>query len=285
MNEIFQMKFVRSNGGQLCNRIWSYTYWIAYSIQYDEHIFIIDFQEYIPLFSNLNKFKKIHFIKSKKLRSLIETVLPKNKTIQNSGKYEALKNRNFLLLDGWEWRNETTLINKYKNELLKLFLPKQHFIINCNSTIQKHKNSKTLIGVHIRRKDYNSFFNGIYYYDNCMYRKFMEETIHSLSTIVNTGFRYFLCSDDEIDPNDFLPFDCFKIPDATNIEDLYSLSLCDYIIGPPSTFSMWASFYGNVPLKIIDHPDAKFSVDDFKIISAVDRFTDGSFFTHVTGNG
>jgi hypothetical protein len=32
------------------------------------------------------------------------------------------------------------------------------------------------------------------------------------------------------------------------IEDLYSLAQCDYLIGPPSTYSMWASFYGRVPM-------------------------------------
>jgi hypothetical protein len=32
------------------------------------------------------------------------------------------------------------------------------------------------------------------------------------------------------------------------VEDLYSLARCDYLLGPPSTFSLWASFYGNVPL-------------------------------------
>jgi hypothetical protein len=30
------------------------------------------------------------------------------------------------------------------------------------------------------------------------------------------------------------------------IEDLYSLSLCDYIFGPPSTYSLWAAMYGGI---------------------------------------
>jgi len=279
------MIFVQSNGGQLCNRIWSYTYWIAYSIHNSESIFILDFQDYIPLFPNIDKLKRIKFIKSKKFRSLIETILPKILSIGSSCQYEAQKKRNLLLLDGWEWRNETTLINRYKNLLIEIFEPNQKIINRCNSIFQPRKYNKTLIGVHIRRKDYHSFYNGIYYYNNDQYKRLMEETIHTLSTIGKKGFCFFLCSDDKIDTDEFLPFDCFKIPDATHIEDLYSLSLCDYIIGPPSTFSMWASFYGNVPLKIIYHPDATFSVNDFKVISAVDKFTDGSFFTHVTGNG
>ena len=45
---------------------------------------------------------------------------------------------------------------------------------------------------------------------------------------------------------------CFVLMDwtpgpGTEIGDLYSLAACDYIIGPPSTYTQWASFYGQVP--------------------------------------
>ena len=32
------------------------------------------------------------------------------------------------------------------------------------------------------------------------------------------------------------------------IEDLYALAQVDYIIAPPSTYSNWAAFYGQVPI-------------------------------------
>ena len=32
------------------------------------------------------------------------------------------------------------------------------------------------------------------------------------------------------------------------VEDLYALARCDYLVGPPSTYTAWASFYGQVPL-------------------------------------
>ena len=34
--------------------------------------------------------------------------------------------------------------------------------------------------------------------------------------------------------------------------DLHTLILCDYIIGPPSSFGTWISWYGNVPRLIIN---------------------------------
>jgi len=36
------------------------------------------------------------------------------------------------------------------------------------------------------------------------------------------------------------------------IEDLYLLGYCDYIVGPNSSFSQWASFWGGVPLHVLD---------------------------------
>ena len=35
------------------------------------------------------------------------------------------------------------------------------------------------------------------------------------------------------------------------IEDMYALAECDYVVGPPSSYSMWASFYGDKPLYTI----------------------------------
>jgi hypothetical protein len=46
---------------------------------------------------------------------------------------------------------------------------------------------------------------------------------------------------------------------------MYSLAKCDLIMGPISTYSTWASFYGKVPLYRIDNPENPVSLDNFKI--------------------
>ncbi|MFN5837557.1 MAG: hypothetical protein ACK47J_12755, partial [Pseudanabaena sp.] len=51
------------------------------------------------------------------------------------------------------------------------------------------------------------------------------------------------------------------------IEDLYSMAKCDYLIGPPSTYSMWASFYGMVPLLHIYDKHQIINLKDFLIVS------------------
>jgi hypothetical protein len=40
------------------------------------------------------------------------------------------------------------------------------------------------------------------------------------------------------------------------VEDLHALSLCDRLVGPPSTYSAWASFMNAVPRYEIADPAA-----------------------------
>ena len=54
---------------------------------------------------------------------------------------------------------------------------------------------------------------------------------------------YIICSD-EIIPKDYFSNLPVFFTDHNVMEDLYALSQCELIIGPSSTFSIWASFYG-----------------------------------------
>ncbi|MCC8145120.1 MAG: glycosyltransferase, partial [Bacteroidales bacterium] len=47
-------------------------------------------------------------------------------------------------------------------------------------------------------------------------------------------------------------------------EDLYALSTCDYIIGPPSTFSLMAAFYEDANLYWIMDKNAPVTKESFK---------------------
>lgn len=49
------------------------------------------------------------------------------------------------------------------------------------------------------------------------------------------------------------------------IEDMYTLAECDYIFGPPSTYTMWASFYGKRPLQKIREKNQRIDFDKFEL--------------------
>ena len=55
----------------------------------------------------------------------------------------------------------------------------------------------------------------------------------------------------------------FVFPKGNPGEDLCLLSHCDYLIGAPSTFSLVASMYRDLPLYWIRQPEATLSEQSF----------------------
>jgi hypothetical protein len=75
---------------------------------------------------------------------------------------------------------------------------------------------------------------------------------------------FLICSNEPVKIEDFEGMQI--VTEARHfIVDLFSLSKCDYIIGPPSTFSWWASFYGSVPVIFLEKPNQRIQLDEFRI--------------------
>jgi hypothetical protein len=75
---------------------------------------------------------------------------------------------------------------------------------------------------------------------------------------------FLVCSDEPRRQDEF-PGLSVGFGPGSPMGDLYSLAKCDYILGPSSSYSQWASFYGNKPLYQFrdsnDHPEpSKFRV-------------------------
>ena len=60
-----------------------------------------------------------------------------------------------------------------------------------------------------------------------------------------------------------------------DILDLHTLSLCDRIVGPWSTYSRWASFIGEVPLCFIEERNQDFTDESFSVVTDFYHFTNG----------
>ena len=80
---------------------------------------------------------------------------------------------------------------------------------------------------------------------------------------------FLITSNENISTSYFSSLNCFVIPNSFSIKDLHGLSQTDYIIGPPSTFSAWASLYGDIPLYFIENSKNNFTRDSFKKIQDV----------------
>jgi hypothetical protein len=153
---------------------------------------------------------------------------------------------------------------KHYKTLLQVFKPNDDLTIPIKKMFNDVKIKNDLIvGVHIRRGDYKSFQNGKYYYDLKVY--------HNLMLGVKELFKgkrvsFFISSNENFSFKIFENCNCFSIPKSSAVKDLYGLSIADYIIGPPSTFSGWASFYGNTPLVHVEKPSDQIKLSTFKNI-------------------
>ncbi|MFS8086666.1 MAG: hypothetical protein ACMG6H_13620, partial [Acidobacteriota bacterium] len=125
------------------------------------------------------------------------------------------------------------------------------------------QNVDLLIGVHIRHGIIHFANTRKYFYTTHQYAAMMRE-LPALFPGKRVGF--LVCSDW---PQDAAIFSGLQVTFGTGdlIEDIYSLARCDYLIGPPSTFTMWASFYGNVPLHFILRADQRLAIEDFYVHS------------------
>lgn len=120
---------------------------------------------------------------------------------------------------------------------------------------------EVLVGVHLRQGDYAAFLGGRFSFPTDVYVRAMRATTE-LFPSRKVGF--LVCSNTPQQITDpALPL----VINGTGqtIEDLYSLAACDYLIGPPSTFSLWASFYGQVPLWEMHDAESQPKLDEFLI--------------------
>jgi len=76
--------------------------------------------------------------------------------------------------------------------------------------------------------------------------------------------KYLVCSDEKQDEQFFAGLN-YILGNDNQLEDMYSFAACDYLIGPPSTYTMWASFYGSIPLFVVDTLDKPITLEGFHI--------------------
>ena len=129
----------------------------------------------------------------------------------------------------------------------------------------------TVVGVHIRRGDYREVAPSLYF-DDTTYLRFMKEFEESHGGKI----KFVAVSNEPVDVSFFSANGIdLTVASGTPQEDVITLSLCDYIMGPGSTFSWWAAYYGDKPRLSLCSRDDVVSLDKFaKETSLVSQFGD-----------
>ena len=166
-----------------------------------------------------------------------------------------------LFVVGWSFRTPSAIGLKHKSVVKNFFTPiALHRDAVARLTDKLRAGADCVVGVHIRQTDYKKFANGKYFYTMDVYRRAMRDLANQLKGRT----RFLLCSDAPVDHTAFKDFDVMT-GTGHLIEDNYTLAACDYIIGPPSTYTAWASYYGNVPKQFIQSSEAKITLSGFEI--------------------
>ncbi len=168
----------------------------------------------------------------------------------------------FLFARGWAFRAERS-IRKHADRVRQFLTPVDRHATNVSRLIDRARTGcDLLVGVHIRQGDYRTWLDGKYYYSTGVYADIVNQAGELWGT---KRVRYLICSNEQQDQRLFEGLD-YLFGNDHQLEDMYALAACDYLIGPPSTYTMWASFYGSVPLFTVEAPDALLTLEGFKVV-------------------
>lgn len=184
---------------------------------------------------------------------------------QNETALTILERNKNVVVEGWYVRFYDLFL-KYKAEIIDLFSFNKDISVKITRYLADSGNQKDIrLGVHIRRGDYKTWHGGKYYFDDDVY----INQIRSFAALLpDRNITVYICGNDPaLDKTCLqkqLPHFNIRFPDGNPAEDLCLLSECDYLIGAPSTFTLVASMYKDIPLYWIEDKDAPLDMNKFK---------------------
>lgn len=189
---------------------------------------------------------------------------------ENAGAYSPdnpeflaeVNRRRLTIIEGWPDPSRISFPTAAAHAIRSTFKPARHVLRVARQTVKRaRRGSDLLVGVHIRLTDYREYRSGIFYYPLSVYQRTMSQMSKLLS---GRRVAFLVCSDEPQRAADFAPFPV-TIGPGSELGDLHSLASCDYVVGPPSTYSLWAAFYGNKPLYHMIRPTPPPSLSAFSI--------------------
>ena len=265
--------------GNLCNRLFAFAHLIAFCKQRHLRIVNLPFYAYAQYFDSTYDSILISFPHSScklrnqfirtglqqclrlgvggfhhlfhhqigKLPGVISIDFNEEKDITNSvERLESVLDHRLIFVNGYFFRDPDDF-ERYADTIRDYFLPRECYIRMAQEIHnQIRQDSDLVVGLHVRRGDYKG---SKYYFEHEVYVRIIKDIV---SQFTDKRVKVLITGDEEPNLEPYADVsDKIVWPRKGIIVDLMGLSYCDYIISVPSTFPMWASFYGKVPLFII----------------------------------
>lgn len=266
--------------GQTCNRFWGYLDSVAWAVLNKKKVYILHWDPNIKYFDRLRNSPFVSF-------PFYNNWLVKHFGDKKAQKYVYWLYDNIFFywffnnfrnvfgiiqnVRGWDTRNYTENHQKAGKAVYDLFRPNEEITEEVDSTFEDaRKNADVIVGIHIRKGDYKEWQDGKYYYEDDTYESLLTQMEHLLAP---RKIKFFIATNGKVSDVITSKHEVFRINNGNMAHDLYGLSKCDYIMGPPSTFSKWAALVGNVPLYHIYDSKKPITLNDFSVQAALAPWT------------
>lgn len=258
--------------GQICNRIFQFAHFFAYCKEYKIKLLNPTFKDLNIYFGPQNEdigrayiLPLLSALPRILLCVLRGRIMNINSDEKNNQAKEVFKQKDYLVW-GWGFRDHQNFL-KHKDEIRQYFAINEELVRETSAEFdRKRRDFDSIIGVHIRRGDYKTWADGRYFYNDETYISFIQQLSNLL---FQQKILFVVCSNADLDQSKYETIETdnlkFWFPKKDSINELNLLSKCDRIIGPPSTYSHWASFYGDVPCLHVLSGEQNISLSDFKV--------------------
>ncbi len=174
---------------------------------------------------------------------------------------EKIRPAKIIFVYGW-WLRTPSLVKKHGDKIRAYFRPVEKFEKASRDAIEPLRHGADIvIGVHIRQGDYRGWQGGRYFFPTSRYAAWMRELAAQFPEPQGS---FFVCSDEARSASEF-PGLTVAFGTDSPMSDIYALARCDYILGTKSTFSQWASFYGEKPLLQVCGTDEPAKLENFRV--------------------
>jgi hypothetical protein len=143
------------------------------------------------------------------------------------------------------------LVERHQTELRYWFEPAPVRLVRARDFLDGIRSRHDLVvGLLIRQTDYRAWNDGRFYYSTGEYAEWIRQLV---GLHPDKRVAVVIAADEWQDPVAFKGLPCYFAAGAVNVgghwfDSFVTLSLCDFIASPPSTFSATAAFVGNKPL-------------------------------------
>lgn len=195
-------------------------------------------------------------------RMLLSAGIDVHSDIRTPSDLDSVFTGRFCLVGGYSFRC-ASYVKKHRDYFVCKYTPKPS-LLQAAPLVAKidewRRQGKRVVGLHVRRGDYAQWENGRYYYADDVYANIVNR-IRSLLCDGQAGIEFIVFSNESESLSQQLGL---HRSESSWVVDHYLMSRCDYLIGPPSTFTMWASFVGNAQFYHLRNPADAFWLSDFQ---------------------